>query len=187
MFHVVATKVSPLFNLQAAILSLVAALALAIPVIGGTQADFTAVTTNPGNVFRSAVLTMTTDHPSQSFVDVGNLMPGDSVTRNVTVQNTGAVGFTFTITASSDGPETLLWKNKQKGIQVTVSGSNGQVYSGGISGLVGVATGTEVSSDGTEVLTFVFSLPSSAGNSFQGLSQGVTISYNAMQLSGGAG
>ena len=141
---------------------------------------------NAGNLFRSAVLAMTTDHPSGSFVGVGDLIPGDSVTRNVTVQNTGSVPFTYTITASSDGPKTKLWRDKKKGIQVTLTGDSGHLYSGRISQLIGVPTGTELSLGGTEVLTFVFSLPNSAGNPFQGLSQGITITYNATQLSGEA-
>lgn len=186
MIHVVTAKIGSLLNLQAAIISLVAAVAVAIPAIGGTQAQFTAVTTNPGNLFQSAILTMTTDHPSGSFVDLGNLIPGDTVARTVTVQNTGSVPFTYTITASSDGPKTKLWKDKKKGIQVSVTGNSGQVYSGRISGLVGVPTGTGVPPGDTEVLTFIFSIPSSAGNSFQGLSQSITITYNATQLSGEA-
>ncbi len=34
--------------------------------------------------------------------------------------------------------------------------------------------------------TYVFAVPNSAGNSFQGLSQGVGISYDAIQLAGAA-
>lgn len=174
-----------LLNLRAAVVSLIIAIALAIPAIGGTQADFTAVTTNPGNLFSSAVLAITTDHPSGAFVNVGDLVPGDTITRSVTVQNSGSAPFTYMITASSaSGPETVLWKNKVKGIQVAVSGDGGPFYSGPISTLIGVPSGIVVPGGGTEVLTYVFSLPNSAGNAFQGQNQGIEIRYDATQLPG---
>lgn len=174
-----------LLNLRAAIVSLIMAIAIAIPTIGGTQANFTAVTTNPGNLFSSAVLAITTDHPSGAFVSIGDLVPGDTITRSVTVQNGGSAPFTYMITASSvGGPETVLWKNKVKGIQVAVSGGGGPIYSGPISGLQGVPTGITVPGGNTEVLTYVFSLPNSAGNAFQGQSQGIEIRYDAKQLPG---
>ena len=180
-------NLTSLFDLKAAIISLVLAVALAIPAIGGTQADFTAVTTNPGNVFRSAVISMATDHPAGAFVDVSNLAPGDTVTRTVTVENTGAVPFTYAITATNEGgPETALWKNKVKGLQVSVSGDSGEIFAGPISHLAGISSGTVVPAGGTEVLTYVFSLPNATGNAFQGLAQGVGITYDATQLAGQA-
>ena len=185
MIRTIASKLGSLLNLQAAIISLVVTVAVAIPVIGGTNAEFTAVTTNPGNMFRTAVLSMSTDHPSRSFIDIGNMVPGYTAPRAVTVQNTGSISFTYTITASSQGgPETLLWKNKSQGIQVILSGDIGLIYDGPISGLVSIPSGTMVPSGGTEVLTFVFSLPNAAGRAFQGLSQSIGVTYNATQSSG---
>lgn len=187
MFHSVAMKVVPTLNLKAAIIGLGLAIAVAVPSIGGTFADFTAVTTNPGNSFESATLTMTTDHPASAFVSVANMIPGDSATRSVTVENTGSVPFTYTVTASNEGgPASILWTDSVDGLQVTISGDDGQIYSGPVSGISGTSTGVEVAAGSTEVLTYVYSLPQSAGNAFQGLSQGIGITYDASQLAGAA-
>ena len=187
MFRTKAINLASHLNIKVAIASLLVALAVAIPAIGGTQADFTAVTTNPGNAFDTAVLTMTSDYPASAFVSISDLIPGDSATRSVTVENTGSVPYTYMITASSEGgPASLLWSDLIDGLQVTVSGDAGQIYSGPVSGLAAAASGTVVSASGTEVLTYVFSLPGSAGNAFQGLSQGIGITYDATQLAGQA-
>jgi hypothetical protein len=50
----------------------------------------------------------------------------------------------------------------------------------------GVAVATPVPAAGTDALTFVFSLPASAGNTFQALTQDLTITYTATQLAGTA-
>ena len=187
MVHAITSKIGVALNLKAALISLVAAVAVAIPGLGGTLADFTAVTTNPGNSFQSAVLTMTTDHPASSFVNVSDLIPGDSATRSVTVENTGSVPFTYVITASNEGgPPSLLWQDQADGLQVVVSDDDGQIYSGPVNGLDAISAGVEVAASDTHVLTFVYSLPSSAGNAFQGLSQGIGITYDATQLAGQA-
>lgn len=183
----VAAKAFRVFDLKIAMLSLVAAVVTAMPLIGGTQADFTAIATNPGNAFSSAVLSMTTDNPVGGFVQVENLVPGDSITRSVTVQNTGSVPFTYTITASSEGAsQSALWKNKVYGLQVYVSGANGLIFSGPIKDLAGISTGAVVPASGTEVLLYVISLPQSSGNAFQGLNQGIGFTYDAVQLAGQA-
>ena len=183
----VATKAFRVFDLKIAVFSLVAAVVAAMPLIGGTQADFTAIATNPGNAFSSAVLSMTTDNPVGGFVQVENLVPGDSITRSVTVQNTGSVPFTYTITASSEGGnQSPLWKNKIHGLQVEVSGSSGLIFSGPIKDLYSMGTNTVVPEGGTEVLLYVISLPQSSGNAFQGLNQGIGFTYDAVQLAGQA-
>ena len=181
MYQTNARRLAPLFSLKTAIISLIVAAAVTIPAMGGTLADFTAVTTNPGNAFQTAVLTMTTDSPASAFVTVGDLIPGDSATRIVTVSNSGSVPFTYTISASnSGGPASLLWTDGVDGLQVEVSGDAGVLYSGALKNMS--ATGATVAAGGTEVLTYVISLPNSAGNAFQGLSQGFDITYDATQL-----
>ena len=187
MIQAKAISLASLLNIKVVVVSLIVAVAVAIPTIGGTLADFTAVTTNPGNAFDTAVLTMSTDQPASSFVSIGDLIPGDWATRTVTVENTGSVPFTYTIAASNEGgPASLMWTDKVDGLQLTVSGDAGQIYSGAVSDLAGIASGTTVPAGDTEVLTYVFSLPSSAGNDFQELTQGIGITYDATQLAGQA-
>ena len=94
--------------------------------------------------------------------------------------------FTYAVSATKPGggPGSALWSNKVKGLQVTLSNSTGTLYEGPISGLQSIETGVEVAGGSTEVLTFVFALPNSAGNAFQGLSAPMVINYYATQVAG---
>src|SRR5216684_5582118 len=85
-----------------------------------SSASFTATTTNPGNSFGSATLTMSNDKSAAaSLINLANLVPGDTANRTVTITNTGGVGMTYTgaIAATAN---TLLWTDTTNGIQVTV-------------------------------------------------------------------
>jgi len=150
-----------------------------------TSASFTASTTNPGNQFAAATLTMSNDKStSASLISLSNMVPGDSASRTVTITNSGSVGFTYT-GVSSTGASTLLWSDTTNGLQVTVTRGATTLYTGALSGLTLAASPT-VAASGTDTLTFLFSLPTSAGNTFQGLTQTFTITYTATQLVGGA-
>jgi len=171
--------------------TLLAGMALAALVMIGltvsaeqSSASFTATTTNPGNQFATATLTMSNDKSaSGSLVTLANLVPGDTATRTVTISNTGTVGFTYT-TAISTSASTLLWSDATNGLQVTVSRGGSPVYTGALSGLTLGASPTVAATTGTDTLTFLFSLPTSAGNTFQTLTQDFTITYTATQLAG---
>jgi len=148
-----------------------------------TSASFTAATTNPGNQFATATLTMSNDKStSASLISLANMVPGDSASRTVTITNSGTVGFTYTA-AISTGASTLLWSDTTNGLQVTVTRGASTLYAGALSGLTLAASPT-LAAAGTDTLTFVFSLPTSAGNTFQGLTQTFTITYTATQLGG---
>ena len=59
------------------------------------------------------------------------------------------------------------------------------LYTGALKNLALAASGT-IAAGGTDTLTFDFSLPTSAGNTFQTLTQDFTITYTATQLAGTA-
>ncbi|GAC1458884.1 MAG: hypothetical protein NVSMB8_07980 [Candidatus Limnocylindrales bacterium] len=150
-----------------------------------TSASFTATTTNPGNQFATASLTMSNDKSaSASLISLSNMVPGDTASRTVTITNSGNVGFTYT-TAISTGTSTLLWSDTTNGLQVTVTRGASTLYTGALSGLT-IAASPTLAAAGTDTLTFLFSLPTSAGNTFQGLTQTFTITYTAAQLAGAA-
>jgi hypothetical protein len=79
-----------------------------------------------------------------------------------------------------------MWTDHVDGIQVVVSEDGNELYNGPIASLDEVSAGVEVAAGDTHLLTNVFSLPNSAGNGFQGLSQGIGITYDAAQLAGEA-
>jgi spore coat-associated protein N len=150
-----------------------------------SSASFTATTTNPGNQFGSATLTMSNDKSAAaSLVNLTNMVPGDTANRTVTISNTGNVGFVYTASISAVA-NTLLWSDTTNGIQVTVHRGATQIFTGALKNLALAASPT-VAASGTDVLTFDFSLPVSAGNTFQTLTQDFTITYTATQLAGAA-
>jgi len=59
------------------------------------------------------------------------------------------------------------------------------VYSGALKNMAIPASGA-VAPAGSDYLTFVFSLPTTAGNTFQSLTQDFTVAYTATQLAGAA-
>ena len=150
-----------------------------------SSASFTATTTNPANVFGSATLTASNDKSAAaSLISISNLVPGDTANRTVTISNTGNASFTYT-GAISAVASTALWTDTTNGLQVTVKRGAAVLYAGALKNLSLPASPT-VLATGTDALTFDFSLPVTAGNSMQTLSQDFTITYTATQLAGTA-
>ena len=150
-----------------------------------SSASFTATTTNPSNSFGSATLTMSNDKSAAaSLINLSNMVPGDTANRTVVITNSGNVGFTY-VPAISATANTLLWSDTTNGIQVTAKRGATTLYSGALKNMTWGASGT-IAASGTDTLTFDFSLPSTAGNTFQNLTQDFTITYTATQLAGAA-
>jgi len=150
-----------------------------------SSASFTATTTNPGNQFATATLTMSNNlSAAGSLITIANMVPGDTANRTVVITNSGNVGFTYTGAISATA-STLLWTDTTNGLQVTVKRGATVLYGpGALKNLVIPASPT-IAAAGTDTLTFDFSLPVSAGNTFQTLVQDFTITYTATQLAGG--
>ena len=173
-------------------LNLLAGMALAGMVLVGltatadkTGASFTATSTNPTNTANSATLTMSNNKPNAGdLVNVTNLVPGDTMNRTVIITNSGNVGFTYT-GAISAVANTLMWSDTTNGLQVTVHRGATVLYTGPIKNMALAASGT-IAAGGTDTLTFDFTFPSSATNSFQTLAQDFTVTYTATQLAGSA-
>lgn len=173
-------------------LNLFAGMALAGMVLVGltatadkTSANFTATSTNPSNTFASATISMSNDKPNANdLVNVTNLVPGDTASRTVTITNSGNASFTYTASISATA-NTLLWSDTTNGLQVTVLRGATTLYSGPLSAMSLPASAT-IAAAGTDTLTYNFSFPATAGNTFQGLTQDFTITYTATQLAGSA-
>lgn len=151
-----------------------------------TAASFTATTDNPGNQFVTARLALSNDKSAAgALVNLTKLVPGDTITRAVTLTNTGDVGFTYVFAASQAG-NTLLWSDAVNGLQVSASRGATVLYTGALKNMGTVAVAAPVAAGGTDAISYVFTLPASAGNAFQSLSQDLTITYTATQLAGAA-
>ena len=152
---------------------------------GGTSASFTATTVNPNNLFGTALLSISNDKPNDGdLVNIANLVPGDTATRTVTISNSGTSGFTYS-GSITNLTTTVLWTDVVKGLQVEVKRGLTSLYTGALKNLAIPASST-IAPAATDTLTFVFSLPAAADNSFQGLTQTFTITYTATQLAGTA-
>ena len=150
-----------------------------------SSASFTATTTNPGNSFGSATLTASNDKSAAaSLISISDLVPGDTANRTVTITNSGNVGFTY-VGAISATAATALWTDVTNGLQVTVKRGAAVLYTGALKNMALAASGT-IAAAGTDTLTFDFSLPATADNTFQTLTQDFTITYTATQLAGAA-
>jgi len=151
-----------------------------------SAASFTATTDNPGNEFVTARLALSNDKAAVgALVSLTKLVPGDTIARTVTLTNTGDIGFTYAFAASQTG-NTLLWTDTVNGLQVTASRGATVLYAGALKSMGTVAVGSAVASGGTDTVSYVFTLPATAGNTFQSLTQDLTITYTATQLAGAA-
>ncbi len=167
---------------------LLAALLLIGAVVDPAQssASFTATSLNPGNQFITATLSLTNDKAAVgALVTLANMVPGDTATRTVTLTNSGSVGFTYSFSASQ-ASNTLLWTDATNGLQVSATRGATTLYSGALKTMQNVAVAAAVSAGGSDSITYVFSFPASAGNTFQALTQDLTITYTATQLAGAA-
>jgi hypothetical protein len=169
------------------IVALVALLFIGITVDADrTAASFTATTDNPGNAFVTARLALSNDKAAAgALVNLSKLVPGDTAARTVTLTNTGDVGFTYVFAASQAG-NTLLWTDAVNGLQVTASRGATVLYTGALKNMGTVAVATPVASGATDTVSYVFTFPATAGNTFQSLTQDLTITYTATQLAGTA-
>ena len=173
-------------------LNLFAGMALAGMVLVGltatadkTSANFTATSANPSNTFASATLTMSNDKPNANdLINITNLVPGDTANRTVVITNSGNAPFTYSAAISATA-NTLLWSDATNGLQVTVKRGATTLYTGPIKNMTLAASGT-IAALATDTLTYDFTFPSSAGNTFQSLTQDFTITYTATQLAGSA-
>ena len=173
-------------------LNLLAGMALAGFVLIGltatadrTGASFTATSTNPTNTANSATLTMSNNKPlAGDLVNVTSLVPGDTMNRTVVITNSGNVNFTYSAAISATA-NTLLWSDLTNGLQVTVKRGVTVLYTGALKNLALAASGT-IAPAGTDTLTYDFTFPTAAGNTFQSLNQDFTVTYTATQLAGSA-
>ena len=127
-------------------------------------------------------LVVSTDRGATAVVNLADLVPGDSVSRTITVQNGGDLAFRYTVSATQTA-STLLWTDVTDGLQLTVATSGGAVlYSGPLSGLGFLAGPTTLAPGTSELLRYTFDFPPSASNAFQGLVQDLTVVFDAVEF-----
>ena len=128
------------------------------------------------------MLALTTDRGATAAVSLGDLVPGDTVDRTITLQNSGSLGFRYTVSATQTA-STLLWTDSTNGLQLTVAtGAGAVLYSGPLSGLGALAGPSTLIPGGTELLRYTFGFPAGAPDALQGLLQDLTLVFTATQF-----
>ena len=127
-------------------------------------------------------LAISIDRGATAAFDLTRLVPGDSMTRAITVQNTGSVAFRYTVSATQTA-STALWTDTIDGLQLTVRDAGGTVvYSGPLSGLGSLAGPTVLAPGTSELLSYTVDFPGTASNAFQGLDQDLALVFDAIQF-----
>jgi hypothetical protein len=135
-----------------------------------------------------------------------NFVPGDSLTRAVTLSNTGNTALSSVTLGTTASTTNLLSTDTVNGLQMTVKSCSVAYTQGGTaSAPTYTCSGTEstvvngpavnnaqlpglnsLNPGGSDNLVFKISLPTSADNSFQGLSNTLTMIFTGVQRTGSA-
>jgi len=181
------------------LVSTIMVLALFVSVISlGVLALFTDTASVPGNTFSTGTVDISTA-PSSALVTFSGMAPGDQVTNPLTVTNAGTLALRYAVTSTTT-ENTLaaqLDLTIKSGVTTCTNGGFGTdgtvVYA---TGDLGSTTGVNVignpaqgaqagdrtlAASAGETLCFNVSLPSSTGNTYQGLTTTATFAFQAEQ------
>ena len=172
-------------------LGALASLLVAGAVAVGSGANFTAASANPSNTFSTGTLSMINSNSGAAVLTAPAMKPGDSATGTVDIQNSGSITGTFSLAKSnindSDATNPLsqeltvtiadcgLWSG---GVAPSCSGAT-QKYSGTIAAMGTLALGSFASND-KHRYQFTVTLPSGAGDVYQGDSTSVEYDWSAV-------
>lgn len=112
------------------------------------------------------------------FSGTFDLKAGDTATRTVHVQNNGSRTFNYFLNTS--GGTGLLWTDTTNGLQMVISRNGTEVYRGPLS--MSDRQIGQVARGGQDTVTITVSLPTGAGNTFQGLTTTVSYNFTAVAL-----
>ncbi len=175
----------------------------------GTYGNFTDSTTPMNTTVASGTLSIDLTQPAGAYaipVSVSGLVPGDSITRAVNLVNDGTLGLSTVSVVSTATAPSLLTTDATNGLQLAIKGcsvpwtqggtaaaptytcSAGQstLMTGPVVNNSGLSNPASLNPGGTDYLTFSISLPTTADNTFQGKSAGLSLSFTGAQRSGSA-
>ena len=166
----------------------------------GAFAVFRDTQSVPANTFSTGTLDISTN-PTTALVTFSGMAPGDEVTNPITVTNSGTLELRYAVTSTTTentlaGQLDLIIKTGVTTCTNGGFGSTGTVIYG--AGDLGSTTGTNVignpaqgaqagdrtlNASANETLCFNVQLPSSTGNTYQGLTTTATFNFQAEQTS----
>jgi len=161
---------------RAFLLNILALSVVALFLIAGTYAYFTASTATTSNLFQTGTVTLGTEPTSAAF-NVQNLSPGATESATILVRNGGSLDLTYRVTAE-----------KKKGYSVVFNALTARVfdeesgailYDGPLSALA--AGPVSLGAGGSQRLRFVVGLPAETGNDLQSNYCVVDFNFDAEQ------
>jgi len=174
------------------VLATMAVLLLAASVVVASGASFTSQSANAANVFSSGTLAMT-NTPTGFTATVSHMVPADSYTGTIVIQNTGTVQGNFYLQPVTITGDTLGFADD---LQLVITDGGTQVYSGSLSGLAQEDLGTWAA-DESHTYTFKVTFPDQnagspitigdgADNAFMGASTTADFNWTTVSVSRGS-
>lgn len=206
-------KTDPRFSRSQKIALSAAMFVLAASLIGiGAYASFTATTSDTEDV-SAGLMTVELGGfggTNRLSVDATNVAPGDTIQRSVDVKNTGSIDFSAVTLTTTAAPANILTSNVTNGLQLRVdrcsvpwtesgaspaftyscSGATSAVLEGGGGSPVAVLGSARalnnllLNASNVNHLRVTLSFPTTADDTYQGLSTTVTYKFDAAQRAG---
>jgi hypothetical protein len=158
-----------------------AGLLIASAIAVGSGADFVANSVNSANAFTTGTLQQTNSRAGTYIFNLADLKPGDTLTRKVTITNSGSLPANIKLTENAVNGFTT---KSNLTLTITAAGSATPVWSGTFGALTGAAAvdlGTFAKGEAREY-TFSLTLAQAAGNDEQGKTATATYTWNSTQL-----
>jgi hypothetical protein len=175
----------------------------------GTYGTFTDSTTPLDTTVATGTLSIDLTQPAGAVavpVSVSGMVPGDSMTRAVDLVNNGDVELSSVRLVSTATSSSILTTDQTNGLQLSVqkcsvawtqggtadaptytcSGTEATVLSAPVVTNTSLSSPAILNPGGVDHLVFSVSLPTSAGNEFQGQSADISLSFTGVQRAGTA-
>jgi hypothetical protein len=175
----------------------------------GTYGNFTDSTTPVNTTVATGTLSINLTQPAGAYaipVSVSGLVPGDSITRAVNLVNDGDLALSSVSVVSTATAPSSLTTDTTNGLQLSIkacsvawtqggtaaaptytcSAGERTLMSGPVVNNAALNSPASLNPGGTDYVTFSISLPTTADNSFQGKSAGISLSFTGAQRSGSA-
>ena len=169
------------------VLATLAGVLVALSVVVGSGASFTATSANPSNVFSAGTLTMS-NTPTGMSATINDMVPGDYHTGTVVIKNTGSVQGHFYLEPVTIAPVAPGSPDFAGELQLLVTEGASTIYTGPLSGLGQKDLGVWGAGD-AHTYNFKVSFPDTgvgAENAFMGASTTADFNWTAVSVPGGA-
>ncbi|MCV2491602.1 CalY family protein [Geodermatophilus sp. YIM 151500] len=174
----------------------------------GTYGTFTDSTTPVETSVASGTLNIDLTAPNAGIpLKVAGFVPGDVMTRTVDLKNTGDVAMSsVSLTTAVTSPANVLTSDGVNGLQLSVascsvpwaqggtaeaptftcSGVRQDLAGGQLTNIFKLSNPASLNPGGVDHIAYSISLPTTAGNEFQGKSAAMTLTFTGVQRTGSA-